>query len=56
MALFCATWRAIMRPSNSKIYMPSAPLEEARNTIHAVFPEIGQLFDEYKIGINTKIQ
>ena len=46
-ALFCATWRAITRPSNSKIYAPISPLEEAQNIVNSVFPEIRELRMKY---------
>jgi hypothetical protein len=49
-SLFCATWRAITRPSNSKIYIPSTPTEEARVLIHTVLPEIVYILQKY--GMN----
>lgn len=47
-AAFCATWRAIRRPSMSKIYAPASPLDEAAEIVHEIFPEIHELVLNYR--------
>ena len=46
-AAFCAAWRAISRPSNTKVYAPSSPREEARGIITQEFPEIVEIIASY---------
>jgi len=45
---FCATWRAITRPSISRIYSSTNSSEEARNIASNAFPEIVSVMGNYK--------
>lgn len=46
-AAFCATWRAIARPSLTKVVPPAAPSEEAAYIIETQFPEVFQLIKNF---------
>jgi hypothetical protein len=46
--VFCSTWRAICRPSLSRVYISGAPSEEASEIIRSVIPEVFDAIAKYR--------